>query len=167
MDLENIGDVAATLDLIYAQDLALAHYGAGRLNEYYVSQYLDHTLLSHPKRGVVLASRQNQSMGGRHPWCMIGALGQGVRFATDALQVHGLATRAGRVAEGLAKGLPGTRRQHEHAMVAIQDAPLRLEPGARAARGFFGWLEADHPEATSTAWMGGGLNWRWQVVRSR
>ena len=108
MDLENIGDVAATLDLIYAQDLALAHYGAVRLNEYYVSQYLDHTLLSHPKRGVVLASRQNQSMGGRHPWCMIGALGQGVRCATDALQVYGLATRAGRVAEGLAKGLPGT-----------------------------------------------------------
>jgi hypothetical protein len=56
VDLENIGDVAATLDLIYAQDLALAHYSAVRL---------------------------------------------------------------------------------------------------------------DHPEATFTAWMGGRLNWRWQVVRSR
>ena len=31
-----------TLDLIYAQDVGLAHYGAVRLNEYYVSQYLDH-----------------------------------------------------------------------------------------------------------------------------
>jgi 1,2-beta-oligoglucan phosphorylase len=37
VDLENIGDVAATLDLIYAQELALAHYGAVRLNESYVS----------------------------------------------------------------------------------------------------------------------------------
>ena len=34
-------------------------------------------------------------MGGRHPWCVIGSLGQGVSFATDALQFHGLATRAG------------------------------------------------------------------------
>jgi cellobiose phosphorylase len=151
VEVENIGDVAATLDLIYTQDLALAHYGAVRLNEYYVSQYLDHTPLSHPERGVVLASRQNQSMGGRHPWCVIGALGQGVSFATDALQVHGLATRAGRAPEGLGKGLPGVCRQHEHAMAAIQDAPLRLEPGARAKRGFFGWLEADHAEATSAA----------------
>jgi 1,2-beta-oligoglucan phosphorylase len=93
-------------------------------------------------------------MGGRRPWCMIGALGQGLRFATDALQVHGFTTRAGRGPEGLDRGLPGARRQHEHAMVAIQDAPLRLEPGARAARELSGWLEADHPEATSTAWMG-------------
>jgi 1,2-beta-oligoglucan phosphorylase len=151
VDLENIGGVAATLDLIYAQDLALAHYGAVRLNEYYVSQYVDHTPLSHPERGFVLASRQNQSMGGRNPWCVIGALGQGVSFATDALQVHGLATRAGRVPEGLDKGLPGARRQHEHAMAAIQDAALRLEPGARAERGFFGWFEADHPGATAAA----------------
>jgi cellobiose phosphorylase len=149
--LENTGSAAAALDLIYAQDLGLAHYGAVRLNEYYISQYVDHTPLSHPERGVVLASRQNQSMGGRHPWCVIGSLGQGVSFATDALQVHGLATRAGRTPAGLTGGLPGARRQHEHAMAAIQDAPLRLEPGARAERGFFGWFEADHAGATSAA----------------
>src|SRR5262245_53447075 len=151
VDLENTGGVAAALDLIYAQDLGLAQYGAVRLNEYYVSQYVDHTPLSHRERGIVLASRQNQSMGGRHPWCVIGSLGQGVSFATDALQVYGLATRAGRAPAGLAAGLPGARRQHEHSMAAIQDAPLRLEPGAKAERGFFGWFEADHPEATSAA----------------
>jgi cellobiose phosphorylase len=149
--LENAGDVAATLDLIYAQDLALAHYGAVRLNEYYVSQYLDHTALAHPHRGWVLASRQNQSMGGRNPWCLIGSLGEGVSYATDALQVHGLETRAGRPPAVLREGLPGVRRQHEHGMAAIQDAPVELPPGRRAARGFFGWLEADHPEATSAA----------------
>ena len=88
--LENQSDKAETLDLIYVQDLALADYGAVRLNEYYVSQYVDHAPLSHPERGLVLASRQNQSMGGRNPWCVIGSLGRGVSFATDALQVHGL-----------------------------------------------------------------------------
>ena len=128
VELENAGDGSETLNLIYAQDLALAHYGAVRLNEYYVSQYVDHTPLSHPVRGLVMASRQNQSMGGRNPWCVIGALGQGVSFATDALQVHGLATRAGGAPSGVVQGLPGVRRQHEHSMAAIQDAPFRLEP---------------------------------------
>ena len=151
LDLENLGDDTATLDLIYAQDLALAHYGAVRLNEYYVSQYVDHSPLSHPERGWVLASRQNLSMGGHHPWCLIGSLGEGVSFATDALQVYGLAARAGRGPMALAHGLPGVRRQHEHAMAAIQDAPVVLPPAARAARGFFGWIEADHPGATSAA----------------
>jgi cellobiose phosphorylase len=147
--LENTGDTPATLDLIYAQDLALAHYGAVRLNEYYVSQYLDHAPLTHPERGLVLASRQNQSMGGRNPWCLIGSLGEGVAYATDAVQVYGLATRAARDPAALAEGLPGIRRQHEHGMAAIQDAPVELQPGERVARGFFGWLEADHPEATA------------------
>jgi cellobiose phosphorylase len=30
------------VDLTYAQDLALAPYGAVRMNEFYVSQYIDH-----------------------------------------------------------------------------------------------------------------------------
>ena len=37
------------------------------MNEYYVSQYIDHTPLTHPERGCVLAVRQNLSMGGRSP----------------------------------------------------------------------------------------------------
>jgi 1,2-beta-oligoglucan phosphorylase len=150
--LENRGHAAATVDLVYAQDMALAHYGAVRLNEYYVSQYLDHTPLTHPTHAVVLAVRQNLPKGGRHPWAVLGSLGQGVSFATDALQFHGLATRAGGVAVGLgAPQLPAKRRQHEHAMAVIQDAPVRLEPHAVVHRGFFGWFEADHSAATSTA----------------
>jgi 1,2-beta-oligoglucan phosphorylase len=150
--LENTGHVAATVDLIYAQDVALAHYGAVRLNEYYVSQYVDHTPLTRPTRGVVLAMRQNLPMGGRHPWAVIGSLGQGVSFATDALQFHGLATRAGDVAVGLtAINLPARRWQHEHSMAVIQNAPMRVEPNAVVNLGFFGWFEEDHPAATSSA----------------
>jgi hypothetical protein len=36
-------------------------------NEYDVGQYLDHTPLSRPARGVVVASRQTQAMGGAIP----------------------------------------------------------------------------------------------------
>jgi cellobiose phosphorylase len=150
--LENSGTRAAAVDLIYAQDLALAHYGAVRMNEYYVSQYIDYTPLTHAQRGAVLAVRQNLPMGGRHPWAVIGSLGNAGSFATDALQLHGLATRAGKGPEGLrAAALPGKRLQHEHSMAVIQDALLRLAPQATAQRGFFGWFEADHPTASSPA----------------
>jgi cellobiose phosphorylase len=149
--LENTGQ-AATVDLIYAQDVALAHYGLVRLNEYYVSHYVDHTPLTHPRHGVVLALRQNLPMDGRHPWAVLASLGRGVSFATDALQFHGLAARAGEVAVGLAAlRLPGQRWQHEHAMALIQDAPVHLAPRAVVQRGFFGWFEEDHPAATSAA----------------
>lgn len=148
--LENRGDKAETLHLMYVQDLALADYGAVRSNEYYVSQYVDHSLLSHPERGLVVASRQNQAIGGRNPWCVIGSLGRGVSFATDALQVYGLSARAGKTLDAILHGLPGKRRQHEHSLAAIQDAPVRLEPGERAERGFFGWFEQDHPAETSS-----------------
>lgn len=149
--LENVGGTAETVELIYAQDLGLAHYGAVRLNEYYVSQYLDHTPLPHRSQGTVLASRQNLAMGGRFPWVAIGSLNRARSFATDALQFYGLESRAGRPPRGLMAGLPGSRRQHEHAMAVIQDAPLTLAPGEASAVGFFGWFEPDHPEATSNA----------------
>ena len=68
LDIENTSASAQRIDLIYVQDLALAPYGALRLNEYYVSQYLDHTPLTHGAKGVVVASRQNQAVGGRYPW---------------------------------------------------------------------------------------------------
>lgn len=151
VELENTGMEAETYDLIYTQDLGLAHYGAIRLNEYYVSHYIDHTALNHPQRGTALASRQNQSMGGRCPWTVIGSLGRGISYATDALQFYGLTGRAGLQPVGLTEGLPCVRRQHEHSMAALQDSPVRLEPGAKAQRGFFGWFEPDKQNATSAA----------------
>ncbi len=149
--LENTGAQVEAGDLIYTQDLALAHYGAVRLNEYYVCHYVDHTPLAHPERGFVVASRQNLSMGGRHPWTLIGSLRRSVSYATDGLQFHGLSTRAGLPPTGLVEGLPCARLQHEHSMVAIQDEPFRLEPGQRTELGFFGRFEADHPAASSEA----------------
>ena len=154
--VDNPGADAVRIDLLLLQDLALAPYAALRLNEYYVSQYVDHTPLAHAERGSVLASRQNQAVGTRHPWCLIGSLDRCVAHATDALQVHGLASRAGLPEPGLAHGLPATRLQHEHSMVALQNAPRELAAGASAQLGWFGRVHADHPQATSPsdlAWV--------------
>jgi cellobiose phosphorylase len=153
--VENRGGSEVSIDLVYAQDVALAPYGAIRMNEYYVSQYLDHTPLRHAQHGVVVATRQNMAVGGRTPWLAVGSLHSASSFATDALQLHGLATRAGQVPAGLAaKSLPGQRLQHEHAMIAVQDEQVSLAPGARAERGFFAWFEPDHPAATSDTDVG-------------
>ena len=149
VDVENRSPQAATFDLVYAQDLALADYAAVRLNEAYVSHYLDLTPLSHPRCGRVVAARQNLKVRGRNPWAVVGSLRRGASFATDALQLHGLATRLGAPPEGLLRGLPGLRLQHEHAMAAVQDEPVTLAPDARWSGGFFVALQADHPEATS------------------
>ncbi len=128
------------LDLICAQDIALAPYAAVRLNEYYVSQYVDHSPLQHASHGCAVASRQNMSAEGRNPWCMIGSLRNATSFATDAMQLR-----------DLAQGLPGRRLQREHSLVAIQDATLHVDAGQSIGAGFFGVYRADHPGATSPA----------------
>jgi cellobiose phosphorylase len=148
VELENTGPEQVNCDLIHTQDLGIAHYGAIRLNEHYVSHYVDHAPLSHATKGLAIASRQNQSMGGRCPWTVIGSLGHGVSYATDALQFNGRAGRAGKPPAALHSGLPGQRLQHEHSLVCIQDEELVIEPGGTSTRGFFGWFEADHPAAT-------------------
>lgn len=151
VSLVNRSSGARQLDLIYAQDVAIAPYGIIRLNEYYVSQYVDHTMLEHGTRGLVVASRQNLAAGGRNPWCVIGSLRRGKSFATDALQLHGLTGRSGDQPIGIVNGLSGQRLQHEHSMVSIQDETVHLQPGEQAAMGFFGGFAADHAAATSEA----------------
>ncbi|MCP5534393.1 MAG: hypothetical protein H7A48_14580 [Akkermansiaceae bacterium] len=133
--LENRSSSPVRAALTLVQDIGIADYGAIRLNEYFVSQYIDHTPLDHPEHGVLVASRQNQPMGGKHPWVLTGSLGRGVSFATDALQIIGR------------DGLPGTRLQHEHSMVAIRGEELLIAPGDSVASGFFGCFGPDKPGA--------------------
>jgi 1,2-beta-oligoglucan phosphorylase len=155
LQLENTSSRLLRVDLSYAQDLALAPYGAVRLNEYYVSQYLDHTPLRHPAHGVVIATRQNLAVDQKVPWSLIGSLREAASYATDSLQFYGLASRRGDIPDGMANELPGRRLQHEHAMVVLRDAPILLRPRQVVAAGFFGCFQSDHPAATSDADLAG------------
>jgi 1,2-beta-oligoglucan phosphorylase len=149
--VDNLGSAAHTIELLHVQDLGLTAYGAIRTNEYYVSHYIDLCPLQHRERGWVVAARQNQAVEGCHPWALIGSLRRGASYATDALQVLGVAARAGAAPAGLADELPATRLQHEHALAAIEDEALTLAPGAGADLGFFGCVLAHHPDATTNA----------------
>ncbi len=147
--LSNDSSATITVDLIYTQDFGLAQYNFTRTSEFFASQYLDHTPLFDDRHGRVLAVRQNLTMGGRHPWCMVASLHRAVSYATDGLQFHGLASRTGELPSALRDGLPGMRLQHEYALASLQDAPLTLAPGQCAARGFVGHFEAHHADASS------------------
>ncbi|MDY0066752.1 MAG: hypothetical protein RBS02_10245 [Steroidobacteraceae bacterium] len=148
IDVENTGSLAE-IDAIHAQDIALAPYPAVRLNEFYVSHYVDHTPLEHPRLGWAIASRQNLEANGAHPWALIGSMRRAVSFATDALQVYGLAMRSAAPPKGVAQGLPGRRLQHEHSMAVLQDASVHLPRGEHVGFGFFGRLLPHHPQASS------------------
>ena len=161
VEVENTGPDSIVYDLIYTQDIAIAQYGATRLNEFYVSQYIDHTPLAHLLTGIAVASRQNQPMGGRCPWTVIGSLKNGVSWSTDALQFHGLTARTGDMPTGLTSGLPAERLQHEHSLVAIQDESVVLRPRKKSQCGFYGWFEPDKPTATSASdlqWINAALS---------
>jgi cellobiose phosphorylase len=152
--VENRSAEPVRLDLLHGQDLALASHGAVRLNEHYVSHYVDLCALEHPRCGWVVAARQNLAQRGRYPWAVLGSLRRAVAFATDALQLHGLAPRLGHPPAGVVRGLPSQRLQHEHALAAVQDEPVSLAPGEGWAGGFFVALQPDHPAATSAEDLG-------------
>lgn len=151
LQVENRSGTAAEIDLLMLQDIALAPYATVRINEHYVSHYLDLSPLDHPQHGCLLAARQNLAVKGLHPWALVGSLRRACSYATDGLQVLGLALREGGLPKAVLQGLPGSRLQHEHSMLALQDEPLSLQPGQQAALGFFGLLLDDHPEASSAA----------------
>ena len=151
VQVQNTNTDEQLIDLVHVQDVGLSPYGATRVNEYYVSHYIDLAPLQHSVCGNILAARQNLKVDGRNPWALIGSLRSGISYATDALQVHGLAARAGGEPPGIVQGLPGTRLQHEHALMAIQDAPMLLAVGQSTSLGFFGCIEADHANATDTS----------------
>src|SRR5450631_9762 len=137
------------IDLIYAQDLALAPYDALRTCEYYTSQYLDLTPVDTLSAGTALGVRQNMP-GPTAPWAVIGCLSEGVGWGTDALQLVGRANHAGAELPMLsAKALPSTRLQHEHTLALLQARPEQLAGGQTMTTGFFGAYQGDHPGATS------------------
>lgn len=151
LQVDNRGSVACEVAPVLVQDVGLADYASVRTNEFYVSHYIDLQPLHDAGHGVLLAARQNQAQRGQHPWLLAGSLRRAESFATDAAQVWGLAAREGGTPPGLRAGLPGQRRQHEHALVALQDQAFSLAPGEAATAGFFLALQAHHPAASGDA----------------
>ncbi|WP_256793262.1 GH36-type glycosyl hydrolase domain-containing protein [Terrabacter sp. Ter38] len=148
--LTNTTGEPVVADAVLTHDPALAPLGNVRINEYYVSQYLDLAPVATAGHGTAVAVRQNMP-GERVPWLMVGTTGRGTGWATDALQ---LTRRTGHGVDwpGLdAVDLPSERLQHEHSLIALQDAPVEIAPADTHRTGFWGIALEDHPAATSDA----------------
>ena len=147
-ELTNTSDEPVTADVVLTHDPALAPLANVRINEYYVSQYLDLTPVATSEHGTAVAVRQNMP-GERSPWLMVGTLGTGTGWATDALQVVER-TERGVVWSGIdAVELPSRRLQHEHSLIALQDVPVEIAPSRTHHTGFWGIALEDHPAATT------------------
>ncbi|MBC9820226.1 cellobiose phosphorylase [Terrabacter sp. MAHUQ-38] len=148
VELTNTSGEPVTADVVLTHDPALAPLANVRINEYYVSQYLDITPVATSQHGTAVAVRQNMP-GERAPWLMVGTVGTGAGWSTDALQVVER-TERGVVWSGLdAAELPSRRLQHEHSLIALQDAPVEIAPTHTHRTGFWGITLEDHPAATS------------------
>ena len=149
VSVKSLRSARTEIDLVYAQDLALAPYASARACEYYVSQYLDFTPVVTASSGTALAVRQNMP-GPTAPWALVGALSEGAGWGTDALQLVGRAHHAAAVLPGLTSNdLPSARLQHEHTLAILQASPVLLRSGETTTTGFFGVYQPDHPDATS------------------
>ena len=144
--------MAAVPPQVLAADLGLPDEALVRSSEAYASQYLDHAVLHDPELGVLLCSRQNLAQGGANPWIMHGCLDGASGFATDAFQVHGIASRASGLPGALGRRrLPDRVYQYEAALPTLASRPRRIAPGQAAAITFFAAFVPDHAASTGPA----------------
>lgn len=136
-----------TVDVIYAQDLGLAHRGMIQSNEAYTSQYIDFKVFDDSEKGFVVCSRQNQPQGGgKFPYLQQGSLTKSVGYSTDGYQFFGLSYKETDIPEVLSKEtLANKVYQYEFAYVALQSPN---ETGA-ATFTFYGAVK-DNQEAAIT-----------------
>ncbi len=140
-----------SVEIFLAQDLGLASLQHARINENYNAHYIDHTPLDHPEWGPVLCARQNLLQSERcHPWLALACPTGAAAYATDGLDVFGLAQRAsGRPRAQQRTALPSRRRQGESACAALQSLPVRLAADKSASFQFRLVYAPHHPAATS------------------
>jgi 1,2-beta-oligoglucan phosphorylase len=149
--VHNGSDEPAELDLMYVQHVSLKTASAGLSNEAYVAQYLERRVLDDPRHGRVVLCRQNMREATGHPWLMLASAGRALAASTDGLQFYGTRFRATGEPEALGAAALGGELSGEAAVVALQEAPFVVEPGATHRCSFVASFVADHPEASSEA----------------
>lgn len=147
IDIINTTSDKALLDVIWKQEVGLKSLNDGLVNEYYVAQYLERTLLTDAVYGTVAACRQNTKEAGGFPWLMMASAGNALTGLTDGMQFYGNSYRASGIPECLLrKELPGNMAG-ESPVVALQESPFELASDGSHSVTFVGAFLANHPEA--------------------
>ncbi|MCD4651091.1 MAG: hypothetical protein K8S56_04805 [Candidatus Cloacimonetes bacterium] len=150
VQLANTGNEKLELDLLYVQDVGMACAEGNDKNEFYISQYVDHTALKHNKHGHIVCCRQNEHYSDSVPWLALGSISKSNSFSTDGLQFFGPDYRNSGIPQCLSVSeLPGLCQQ-ELTVAALQEEPFILEPGQERSLGFFGIFREDHAAPTTS-----------------
>lgn len=134
-----------TVDLVYGQDIGVAHKGGVLTNELYMAQYLGHTIFE-TENGYLVSSRQNQPQGDQFPYMQQGMIkGKSVGFSTDGMQFFGLSYKATQKPEALSGDLANVNYQFEFSYTALQSEKMSLNRKQSVA--FYGLFRPTHDDA--------------------
>ena len=132
------------VDILYTQDVGLAHRGMIQANEAYTSQYVDYQVFDHEKNGYVICSRQNQSQSNQFPYLQQGALTKVRSYSTDGYQFFGLSYKETDVPQALYHAsLANEIYQYEFGYVAL----LSEKKTGFVCETFYGFAKSNHETA--------------------
>ncbi|MDM5317429.1 amylo-alpha-1,6-glucosidase [Fictibacillus sp. b24] len=159
----NGSDVKA--DIIYGQDVGLAHRGAVRTNEAFTAQYVDHKVFEDDALGFVVCSRQNQPNGKAFPYLQQGSLTKARGYVTDGFQFFGTSYKETDTPEALyQENMPNEVYQYEFAYIALQSEIIELDGKQQFV--FYGCFKEDHPEAVSSVEFRTEIEEAWNKVQN-
>ncbi|MFC2149348.1 GH36-type glycosyl hydrolase domain-containing protein [Candidatus Auribacterota bacterium] len=148
--LSNESGSKTACDVVYLQDKGISHEANTRVNENYVSQYIDQKIFNTPKYGYVIAGRKNHPYKSHCAWILEGCMDGNESCLTDGLQFFGLSYKETNNPEALLlKEWKSEVIQDEFSITAFKSKKYVLEPGQKQELRYFGYVKEDHKEATS------------------
>ena len=134
------GNPHGQYDVMYGQDVGIAHPFGILSNEAYTSQYIDHQVFHHDGQTTLL-SRQNQ--GNTH-YLQIGSDKTIQAYCTDAMQFFGLDYKLTHIPKAYQEPtLPSKNYQYEFAYLTLQTSPFSIRESMKPLT-FYGY---SHREA--------------------
>lgn len=149
IEIINSTDKCFEMDLVYFQEVGLKTKNEGLVNEYYVSQYLERTVLQDEQLGAVIACRQNTKEATGNPWLLLASNQSALSGLTDGMQFYGNSHRETGMPEALSSKSFSGNRAGESPIVALQEKPFLLKPNETKTLEFFGLFLPNHAEAIS------------------
>jgi cellobiose phosphorylase len=134
------GKTNGQYDVMYGQDVGIAHPFGILSNEAYTSQYIDHQVFQHEQKTTLL-SRQNQ--GNTH-YLQIGSDSPIQAYCTDAMQFFGLGYKLTHVPKAYQDAtLPSKNYQYEFAYLALQTTSFSIQPNMKPFT-FYGYSHQEN-----------------------
>jgi len=151
------------VDVLYTQDIGLAHRGMIQSNEAYTSQYVDYKVFDHETNGYVVCSRQNQPQAeGKFPYLQQGSLTKAISYSTDGYQFFGLSYKETDLAEVLfSEELADEVYQYEFGYVAL----LSEKKTRFVNETFYGLVKDNHKTAITELEFLADIKTAWNKVK--